>query len=326
MRVNLQAQGLWTAIEPGEADERDDKSALAVILHAVPPEMLATLAVKDTSKEAWEAIMTIRVDVQRVREANTKKLRQEFTAIAFQDGKTVDDFSMRITGLANNIRVLGEPIFDTEVVKKLLQVVPDRLSQVAISIETLLDLNRLSIEEVTGRLRAVEQRNQRASSAGVLVTEAGQRVDAQGRLLFTEEEWSARQKKRAENGTSGSNGGNARRRGRGRGHDRKQGQQENGSSSSGGNSRDTCRNCGKVGHWAKDCRSKPKAQAHTAHVDDDEPTLLLAHAQVSSSFQPAATPSTPPPVVSLQAPRAPVHFHEEKVFVQLGQKETNNDT
>ena len=64
---------------------------------------------------------------------------------------------MRITGLANSIS-------ETEIVKKMLQVVPDHLEQVAISIETLLDVNDLTVEKVTGRLRNVEQRKKNAES------------------------------------------------------------------------------------------------------------------------------------------------------------------
>ena len=50
MKVILQARGLWTVIEIGpcpddDADYRDDRLALEAILRAVPPEMLATLAV-----------------------------------------------------------------------------------------------------------------------------------------------------------------------------------------------------------------------------------------------------------------------------------------
>ena len=51
MRVNLQAQGLWEAIEPDNADYRDDRLALSAILRAVSPDMLSTLAVKDTTKQ-----------------------------------------------------------------------------------------------------------------------------------------------------------------------------------------------------------------------------------------------------------------------------------
>ena len=70
----------------------------------------------------------------------------------------MEDFANCITGLANNLRVLGDDMKDVEIVRKMLQVVPEHLAQVAISIETLLDLNDLSVEEVTGRLRTVKQR------------------------------------------------------------------------------------------------------------------------------------------------------------------------
>ena len=61
-------------------------------------------------------------------------------------------FSMQIIGLANSIS-------ETEIVKKMkmLQVAPDHLEQVAISIKTLLDVNNLTVEEVTEKLRNVEQ-------------------------------------------------------------------------------------------------------------------------------------------------------------------------
>jgi hypothetical protein len=93
----------------------------------------------------------------------------------------VDDFSMCLTRLVNNITVLGGKITETEIVKKMLHVVPAPLEQVAILIETLLDLDRLSVE-VTGHLRNVKQRKKRDNS------------DKQGHLLLTEEEWVARYK------------------------------------------------------------------------------------------------------------------------------------
>jgi hypothetical protein len=49
--------------------------------------------------------------------------------------------------LANQLRSLSDEISDKKVVKEMLQLVLDHLEQVAISIETLLDLDSLSIEE-----------------------------------------------------------------------------------------------------------------------------------------------------------------------------------
>jgi hypothetical protein len=47
-------------------------------------------------------------------------------------------------------------------VEKLLRVVPSKYSQIALSIETLLDTATLSVEEVTGRLKTVDERSDAA--------------------------------------------------------------------------------------------------------------------------------------------------------------------
>jgi predicted NAD-dependent protein-ADP-ribosyltransferase YbiA (DUF1768 family) len=96
MTVNLQAQGLWHAVEP-QADERieyrEDRLALAAILRAVPPEMLGSLARKRTARSAWEAIKTVRVGVLRVRESAAAQLKKDFAEISFKDAESVDDFT-----------------------------------------------------------------------------------------------------------------------------------------------------------------------------------------------------------------------------------------
>ena len=67
---------------------------------------------------------------------------------------------------------------------------------------TLLDVNDLTVEEVTERLRNVEQRKKNTISA----------VDKVGRLLLTEEEWLARLKLRDD--TCESNGPSSRKGGK----------------------------------------------------------------------------------------------------------------
>jgi hypothetical protein len=183
MRVNLQVAGLWEAVRHSGVEYRDDRLALAALLRTVPVEMQSGLANKETAHEAWESIRKIRIGADRVTEANAERLQQEFADIRFKPGEGVEEFSICITTLANELRVLGDEVTDKEVVKKMLHSVPEKLEQVAISMETLLDLNSLSIEEAAGHLRAVEQR--RKSSTPPV-------VDGGGCLLLTEEEWAAR--------------------------------------------------------------------------------------------------------------------------------------
>ena len=123
MQVNMEAQGIWYAIEPEEDDiieYRDDRLAMAAILRSVPAEMLPALRGKRTAQAAWEAVKMIRVGVQRVRESNAQQLRREFAALVWKDGETAEDFAVRLTGLANNLRILGDNITEVEVVRKML--------------------------------------------------------------------------------------------------------------------------------------------------------------------------------------------------------------
>jgi hypothetical protein len=89
MQVNMEAAGVWYAVEPYEDEEveyRDDRLALAAILRSVPAEMLPILRGKCSARAAWEAIKTIRVGIERVRESKAQQLRREFAAITGRKG------------------------------------------------------------------------------------------------------------------------------------------------------------------------------------------------------------------------------------------------
>ena len=158
MKVHLESWGLWDAIEGNARCVRDDKTALGVLFRAVPPEMLGAVVVKETAKAAWDTIKVMRMGVHRVREATVQCLRTDFEQIAFHDGETLDAFVMRITSLVNQLRTLGDNVEEVRVVQKLLRVVPSRYAQIAVVIETLLDLSTISVEELIGRLRTARRR------------------------------------------------------------------------------------------------------------------------------------------------------------------------
>jgi hypothetical protein len=74
---------------------------------------------------------------------------------------------------------LGIILSDEKVIAKYLQAVLAKFVQITISIETLIDLSSMfSIEDVTGRLKAVEDRVETTM------------MTADGKLLLTK--WAAR--------------------------------------------------------------------------------------------------------------------------------------
>jgi hypothetical protein len=70
----------------------------------------------------------------------------------------LEAFGIHINTLANSVRVLGDIVEEVTVVEKCLQVVPSKYSQIAISIETMLDTSLLTVEELIGRMRPAEDR------------------------------------------------------------------------------------------------------------------------------------------------------------------------
>ena len=111
-----------------------------------------------SSDLAWEAIRLQHKGSDRVRETHLRRLRAEFETVSFKDGERVDDFAMRISGIASSLRSFGDNVDEDKIVRKFLSVVPTRFVQIAFSIETLLNPATLTVEEVTGHLRAVEDR------------------------------------------------------------------------------------------------------------------------------------------------------------------------
>ena len=239
MRVNLQAQGVWNAIEHDEVDEQMDRLALAAIYQGVPEDLLLTLAEKDSAKEAWEMLKTMHMGAERVKEAKVQTLKSEFEVLRMRDGESVDDFAMKLTAIVNGIRALGDKVEEVYVVKKLLRTVPPKFLQIVTSIEQFGDLKTMTMEEMIGRLKVHEER-----------LRSYEEKEENG-LLLTRSEWVSRTKK------NGGNSGDSR----GRGRDK---------------SKVKCYNCDVYGHYASECQNscRNREEANLICDADEEPALL----------------------------------------------------
>ena len=96
VQCNLEAMYLWDAIESDKVERRCDRLALGAMIRGVPPEMHSMLLNKKSAKEAWEAIKSMRLGAERVKEVNAQKLLAEFESISFKPGESIDDFAVWI--------------------------------------------------------------------------------------------------------------------------------------------------------------------------------------------------------------------------------------
>ena len=117
-------------------------------------------------------------------------------------------------------------------------------------IETLIDFEALSIEEVTQRIKSVQDREEAPHA---------EPSTARGKLLYTTEQWRAFDKKKMEEGSSLSGSKEHRRRPRG-------GKEEKGP-------------MGRSALMAAPPASirRHGGQAHVAQSEDQDATLFLAH-------------------------------------------------
>ncbi|XP_074347025.1 uncharacterized protein LOC141685846 [Apium graveolens] len=252
VKVFIQAQGVWEAVEPDDpkapVSVRTDKVELTAIYQGIPEDMLLSLAEKKTAKEAWEAIKTQCMGADCVKAAKVQTLRAEFESLSKKETDEMEDFYMKLSGIVTNIHML------------------------------------------VGRLKANEERvrgQTENTSQQLLLTQEEwlKRSNKNG-------ESSNHQKRRGGfdrrgRGHGQFRGGNG---GRGRGYHQHQndnndrgGHESHGRGNYPGRdkSKMRCYNCQKFGHFAMECR-KPKQEKETSNkvnlsqIKEDEPTLLLS--------------------------------------------------
>nr|GEX92313.1 zinc finger, CCHC-type [Tanacetum cinerariifolium] len=96
-----------------------------------------------------------------------------------KEDETIDTFTGKLTTLVNKAASLGHTIEDQTLVRKLLNVIPDRYLQIVASIEQYSDLSEMTLEEAIGRLKTYEER---------IKYKRGKQVDNQEKLMFTRHE------------------------------------------------------------------------------------------------------------------------------------------
>lgn len=249
----LDVHTVWEAVVPGDAavEARKDKAARALLLGALPEDVLLQVATKLTAREVWDSLKVRFVGADRVRAARLATLRGDFDCVKMADGEALEVYAGRIAGMAASYTSLGETLDDEALVKKLLDTVLDRLFPVVAGIGQFCDTTTMAFDEAVGRLRAFEERVQRRGQ------DDGERGGEQ--LMLSAEQWRARER-------------------RGRAGARDDDDDRSVASSARGNHRGRCYHCNERGHFKRECPRREKAatpeRALMGEIDVEDAGLL----------------------------------------------------
>jgi hypothetical protein len=174
---------MWEAVRYGDVDYYEDQWALDALIATVPSEMQSSLSKKRTTKEAWDAIAAARIgsDRDRARKITLQALRKEWENLAFKPGEDVDDFILCLNTLQQKLVQFDDDTYGEErAVEKLFRCILEKYKQIVRTIESLLDLSMMSIEEAIGRLKVVDGDEPQPLSGPIAVG---------GKLHLTREQW-----------------------------------------------------------------------------------------------------------------------------------------
>lgn len=137
------------------------------------------------------------VGTDHVQKAKIQTLRTKLDLLTMKETDKLDDFCMKLYGLVTRIRVLGETMPETYVVKKLLRAVPAKYLQIASTIEQFGNLEEMTVGETVGCLKAHDEMLHgpgEGSGSQLLLTEEEwtKREFQENHLLLTKEEWQKR--------------------------------------------------------------------------------------------------------------------------------------
>jgi gag-polypeptide of LTR copia-type/Zinc knuckle len=247
-----------------------DKSALYMLYEIVDEAGFEKITTVTTAKEAWDTLEKAYKNVDRVKQIKLQNLRGELELTQMKNKESVSDYISQVQMIVSQLRRNDEKLAENRVVEKVLRSLTDQFENIVYAIEESKDLSTLTIDELTGSLMAHEQRRKKKQDT---LEEALQvKMSLNNNKSSFKANSGMKQTQTSEKGYFGRGGSSQDGRGRGRGRGGR------------GNKSDVdCYNCGKHGHYARDCWAEKKVEGKANYIEEKiDDVLMMAHNESNS--------------------------------------------
>ena len=119
----------------------------------------------ETPKEAWDKLQEEFMGSDRTKKMQVLNLRREFEVLKMKETGNIKDYADRIMKIVNQIRLLGEELYDQRIIEKVLVTLPERFEAKISSLEDSKDFSHLTLAELINAMQAVEKRRESREEA-----------------------------------------------------------------------------------------------------------------------------------------------------------------
>ncbi|KAM7507347.1 hypothetical protein LguiA_017800 [Lonicera macranthoides] len=144
----------WTAVE--KSSSQSNSKGRNAIFMAVGESEFKRISTCKSSKEAWDILIKAHEGDEKVKQSKVQMLVNQFNTLMMDENEKYDDFYLRLTDLVNKLGANGIKYSDSEIVLKILRSLTDKFEPKKYAIEESNDLNTLSPEILSSKLRVFE--------------------------------------------------------------------------------------------------------------------------------------------------------------------------